>query len=328
MISRGVNELRATATSGDRLLTSLGIGLAELETFLAVVAEGSFSGAARRLSLSQPAVTTRVQKLEQTLGTRLLNRTTRSVTPTQTGHQLAQEAADALQSLNRIVARILEQNGRTRRRITLAATAMVAAHLLPGVLRQWRAEHPEVAIVIRDLRHAAVMESLDCGESDLAVIAISAPVPRFNFQLLLDDEVVALAPPGHDLGNRGSISLAELASFPVMLLESYTDIQAKIELACALQGLSFSPSLVVTNLQTIIGMLDAGAGLTVLPRVMAVHGQPQPRHFLTIEGIDLRRRYGILTRRDGGQNPVVRGFCDFLREHWLGAQSRQVVEHP
>lgn len=316
--SWGGLELPAAASSGERPLTSLGIGLAELETFLAVVAEGSFSQAARRLSLSQPAVTTRIQKLEQTLGVRLLNRTTRSVTPTRIGHRLAQEAGETLQGLNRLVARTLEESGKARRRLTIATTAMVAAHLLPGVLRQWQAERPDIAVVIRDLRHQAVMESLDCGESDLAVIAIDSPVPRFRFQLLLDDEMVALAPPGHELEHRRSISLAEFAACPVMLLERYTDIQARIERACSLQGLNFAPSLVAANLHTIIGMLDTGAGLTVLPRVIAMHGQPGPRHCLAIEGIDLRRRYGILTRRDGGQNLALHRFCDFLRQRWQG----------
>lgn len=298
-------------------MTSRGIGLAELETFLAVVAEGSFSRAARNLHLSQPAVTTRVQKLEQTLGVRLLVRTTRSVELTTAGEALARETKDALQGLHRVVARMLEESGKSRRRVTVAATPMVAALLLPPALQRWRLDHPNLQVVVRDMRHYAALESLDRGEVDLAIIAIDEPIPRFDFQLILDDEVVVLVPKDHDLSARPVISLVELVSHPVMMLEHYIGIHADLERACRIEGLKFAPSLVAANLQTIIGMLDTGAGLAVLPRVMATHTQSQVRHCLTIDGVRLRRRYGILTRRDNELGPSVRTFCDFLHSHWL-----------
>lgn len=298
-------------------MTSRGIGLPELETFLAVVAEGSFSRAARKLHLSQPAVTTRIQKLEQTLGVRLLVRTTRSVEVTAAGEELARETKDALQGLHRVVARMLEESGKSRRRVTVAATPMVAALLLPPSLQQWRTEHPDLQVVVRDLRHYAVLESLDRGECDLAIIAIDKPIARFDFELILDDEVVVLVPKDHGLSARSTVSLRELVSHPVMMLEQYTGIRAEIERVCGMEGLPFTPSLMAANLQTIIGMLDTGAGLAVLPRVMATQSPYTMRHCLTIDGVRLRRRYGILTRRDSDASPAIRSFKHFLHQNWL-----------
>lgn len=281
-----------------------------------MVAEGSFSRAARRLNLSQPAVTARVQKLEHTLGARLLNRTTRNVEVTEAGRCLAVEAEAALRGLGRLVARMLEESGKARRRVAVATTPMVAAQLLPAALRRWREEHPDIEVVVRDLRHAAVLDSLDRGECDLAVIALDRAPPRFRFDLLMDDEMVALVPEGHELGARRSISLAELAAQPVMLLEHYTEIQARLEQACGALGLRFTPSVVVANLQTVLGMLESGTGLALLPRVMAMHGQRRPRRGLSIEGVTLRRRYGIVTPGDREPGAAVRSFCDFLRACW------------
>ena len=312
------NALPAPLSPDDRLLTSIGIGLPELETFLAVVSEGSFSQAARRLNLSQPAVTARVQKLEQMLDVRLLNRTTRRIEPTAAGTRLADEAGRALQGLHRLVTQMLVDSGKARRRVTVAATPMVAALLLPGMLQKWHAECPDIAVVMRDLRHFAALESLDRGECDLAVLALDEPLPRFRFELLMDDEVVALAPEGHVLATRGSITLAELASHPVMILEQYVGILAQIEQACTAQGLHFAPSAAAANLQTILGMVDAGAALAVLPRVMAGRSRSEPRHCLAIEGVTLRRRYGVLTLRERRPSMAALSFSEFLRAQWLG----------
>lgn len=311
------DALPAPLSPDERLLTSIGIGLPELETFLAVVAEGSFSQAARRLNLSQPAVTARVQKLEQMLDVRLLNRTTRRIEPTVAGTRLAEEAGRALQGLQRLVAEMLVESGKARRRVTVAATPMVAALLLPAVLQKWHAEFPDVTVVMRDLRHFAALESLDRGECDLAVLALDEPVPRFRFDVLMDDEVVALVPEGHALSTRGSITLAELASHPVMILEQYVGILAQIEQACTAQGLHFAPSGAAANLQTILGMVDAGAALAVLPRVMAARSRSEPRHCLTIEGVVLRRRYGILTLKERTPSMATQNFNRFLRAQWV-----------
>lgn len=285
-----------------------------------MVTEGSFSRAARRLNLSQPAVTARVQKLEQTLGVRLLNRTTRNVEVTEAGRRVAVEAEEALRNLSRLVGRLLEEAGKARRRVVVATTPMVAAHLLPGALRRWREEQPEIEVVMRDLRHAEVLESLDRGDCDLAVLALDKAPPRVRFDLLMDDEMVALVPDGHAFGRRQSISLAELAAQPVMLLEQYTAIQAQLEQACAALGLHFAPSVVAANLQTVLGMLESGTGLAILPRIMAVHSPRQPRHFLRIEGVALRRRYGIATLRDREPSGAVRSFSGFLGRCWPSSE--------
>lgn len=97
-----------TAMPGERLLSPAGIGLPELETFIAVAELGSFSLAAKRLNLSQPAVTARVQKLESTLGTRLLHRTTRSVEVSEAGRRLMGEAGRVLHDLRALISEFRE----------------------------------------------------------------------------------------------------------------------------------------------------------------------------------------------------------------------------
>lgn len=307
--------MAASRRAGERPLTSLGIGLAELETFLTVASTASFSAAALRLGLSQPAVTARVQKLEQVLGTRLLHRTTRSVEVTEAGRRLAAAAAEAMHGLRAIVSGLLEESGKARRRVSVAATPMVAATLLPGIVQAWRAVHPEVPVTIRDLRHAATLESLDRGESDLAILALDRAPTRFRFQLLAREEMVALVPEGHALARAASIPLEELSRHAAIIIEHHAPILAQIEAACEARGLRLAQAMTVANTSTVLGMLAAGAGIAILPRIIPVNQVP-PRHWLAIEGVSLHRTYGVLTPRGRELSSAARGFSDFLRRNW------------
>src|SRR3954453_16165781 len=101
--------------------------LSELETFLVVVEEGSFSRAAERLCISQPSATTRVKKLEAVLGVKLLNRTTRIVEPTEDGKLLSDAAGEALNGLFEILHQLRDRSQAARNRVVIAATPTIAA---------------------------------------------------------------------------------------------------------------------------------------------------------------------------------------------------------
>src|SRR5690349_19587631 len=159
--------LRAASRAHDRLASATGIGLRELEAFVMVAELGSFSAAARRLNLSQPAVTARIQKLEERLGTRLLVRTTRSIEATDTGRRLAEQAALTLRELNTLLLELMAEGARDRPRVVVATTFMVAATILPRLIRRHAEREPDTEVVLRDLHQAAAIDSVQRGESDL-----------------------------------------------------------------------------------------------------------------------------------------------------------------
>jgi DNA-binding transcriptional LysR family regulator len=302
-----------SGVSEERELTTAGVGLGDLEAFIAVAELGSFSLAAKRLHLSQPAVTARVQKLEASLGTKLLHRTTRTVEVTDVGRRLASHAIEALRNLRVLIGDIARESSTARQRIVLAATPMIAAMLLPKAIRGYVERHPDVQVTVLDLRHSAALDSLERGESDIGVMALDDPQPKFRFLPLTEEELVLVVPPAHPLAAVASVTLQELAPYPVMMLEQYATLQAKVAEAYARQGLRFRPAVKAGNLPTLLGMLDAGNGITLLPRSMAQHNATVPRSVVPILDTDLTRCYGIVIPKAKEMSPALISFCAYLQ---------------
>ena len=299
-----------------------GIGLGELETFIVVAELGSFSKAAARLHLSQPAVTSRVQRLEAALGTKLRVRTTRNVEVTPSGEQLAARAGEALQSLRVVLADLATDKAAARRRVTVAATPMLAATLLPRAIRVFVEHDPSVQVRVTDQRYAEAIASVQRGDVDIGFIAMERPHPSLRFECLIEEDLVLIVPGMHPLASEGAVTLERLAPFPIMLLEQYSRLREKVASEFAHHGLRFVPTVSAGNLLTLLGMVDAGNGIALLPRFVAQLNAATPRATVGILGADLRRRYGIVTRRNAKLSVVARSFCEFLRGEFEGRMRR------
>jgi len=309
-----INETQATQPANTfSALAISGVGLSELETFIAVAELGSFSLASKRLYLSQPAVTARVQKLESQLGVRLLHRTTRSVEVTDAGRRLASRASETLRDLRELIAEFSSERAQARQRVVVAATPMLAATLLPAIIGRFSARYPDVNIAVLDLRHAAALQSLERGESEIAVMALEDAHPRMRFTQILQEPIALVVPAGHALASETTVTLQQLATWPVMVLEQYSTLHAKLTSEFERHGLQFRPAATAANLTTLLGMLDAGRGVALLPRGMAQHNAGQPRIVVKLSNCDLFRNYGILEPRSGELSSAARSFVDFLR---------------
>jgi LysR family carnitine catabolism transcriptional activator len=291
-----------------------GIDLVELETFIAVAEAGSFSAAAQRLHVAQPSVTGRVQRLETALGTKLLQRTTRKVETTEDGALLLAEANRALRGLREVVGKFRDGARLARQRVVVAATPMLAAHTLPPLIHAYSSRYPDVQVELRDLQYADALNALDTDAADLAVLALEGNDARYRFEPLWTRDMVLVAPRGHELAGRERIKLEEIARYPLMVVEQYQPIVARIAQALKPLGLSLPPIRAVANLNTLLGMFDAGMGVTLLPRSAAA-GIGSGHSGIDIEGLDLRRNFGIVLARQSDLGTAATSFCRYLREH-------------
>jgi DNA-binding transcriptional LysR family regulator len=287
--------------------------LVDLETFAAVAALGSFSAAARQLNITQPSVTSRIQRLESSLGTKLLVRTTRKVELTRRGSLLRTEADKTLAGLRRLADRFRLDAAAARSRVVVAATPMVAATMLPDVIRSHGERYPGVEIQVRDLRHGDALQAIAGGEADLAVVAFDGKDKRFRSQALRIEDMVLIVPPNHPLARTGHATLDEIAAFPLMMLEQYEGMKARIAAELARHGLTLKPAASAGNLNTLMGMLDAGMGVLLLPRVMARRSLQAGHVMVEIDGLELHRRFCIVMLRDAKPSTVLKRFCRHLK---------------
>ncbi len=301
--------------------TTAGLELIELQTFIVVANARSFSAAAQRLHVTQPTITGRINRLEAFLGTQLLLRTTRKVEMTVDGERLLHEASKTLEGLFRLVDGFRRKMRRIGQRVVVAATPTIAALRLPPIIQAYCERYPDVEVELLDLPYASVLASIDEGRADLAVLAYEGTDKRYRFTALWHDDMVLLAPKSHELARRASVGASELASVKFIVVDQYLSVRARIANALQAKGLALPDSKVVSNLNTLLGMLDAGLGVTLIPRSVSSKGNVAKHACIEIEGVDMTRTFGIATARSAKPNASVQSFVRFLRQADLQPKS-------
>src|SRR5258705_9963510 len=175
-----------------------------LTPFREVAVRRSFSDAAVALSFTQPAVSQHIGRLEDTLGTRLLERDARGVSLTPSGEVLLRHASLLLDAARRAEEEVRLAAGIGRARVRVGAFASAAAGLVPGATRELRARRPDVELVLQVIEDEPALDALLAGRVDLALIvdsALSPRVPRSGVEYLpvCDDELRLAGPAAHPL---------------------------------------------------------------------------------------------------------------------------------
>lgn len=289
--------------------------LAELETFLWVVREGSFSVAAKKLHLSQPAVTNRIRRLEDKLHVKLLVRTTRRVDPTADGAALRDAAELAVIGLRDVLRRFQAGADIERNRVNVVATPMLAATVMPALIHAYNLRYPDVSIVLRDLPYDQVIRSMAEGSADMAVAAIDSAPRGLRFQSLAEEKMWLVVPSGHPLAGFTDVTLDMIVPYPVMLLDRYKSLHKALEEQYAKYGAPFRPGFTVT-LPTLLGMVDAGNCITFLPRSMTQNNARHARKIIEVESLALLRCYGTLVSRKSNPSAAAQNFRTFLGKHF------------
>jgi DNA-binding transcriptional LysR family regulator len=192
--------------------------------------------------------------------------------------------------------------------------------MLPRAIRVFVERTPNVQVTVSDLRYSEAVASVLHGDVDLGFIGMDHPHPALRFECLVEDDLVLVVPSIHPLAAESSITLRRLAPYPVMLLGQYGSMIEKVSAEFSRYGLQFTPTVTAGNLLTLLGMVDAGNGIALLPQSVVQLNAATPRVFVKITDGDLRRRYGIVVRKDAHLSVVARSFCDFLRSEIRSAQ--------
>lgn len=285
--------------------------LAELETFLAVAELGSFSLAAKKLHVSQPSVTSRVQRLESALQVKLLVRTTRRAELTPEGARLRDAAESALQGLREVLRDFRAAADTGRQRVVVASTPMIAT-TLPPIIQSYCERHTDVQVRILDVPYDQLVSSLESGTADIGVGVLDGDPGKLSFELLADEEMLLVVPATHALAGKRAVTIDEVTPYRLMILARYASLRARLTEEYAKRGVSFQP-LDAANVGTLLGMIDAGMGITFLPRALVQSHARRSRVALRVADVELSRRYGIVTLRRRSLSATAESFCRHLR---------------
>lgn len=281
----------------------------QLQAFVAVAESGSFSRAAQRLHLTQPAVSKRVAQLEARLGARLLDRVGRRVATTRAGEALLPRARRILDEIADTRQAIRQLSGRVAGRLGIATSHHIGLHRLPPVLRAYRSRYPEVALDLRFMSSEAAWQAVLQGELELAVATFpEASPPLLQLLPVWSDPLAAVVAEDDPLAGAPSVGPADLAARPAIFPTPDTATRKLIDRRLA--ALDMRPEVLMqTNyLETIKMLVCVGLGWSILPERMTGGGVRS----LSLPGLAARRRLGALTHRRREPSPAAAAFLEAL----------------
>ncbi|WP_097977610.1 LysR family transcriptional regulator [Streptomyces sp. gb14] len=241
--------------------------LRQLEYFVAIIDEGSFTRAAASLNVTQPGLSHQFQALERELGTQLVERLGRGVRLTSAGRAMLPSARAALTQVRRATAAARRAAGLTSGELQIATLYSISYGVLPRVLAAWRARHPDMRVTLFEHEHkAALAEAMEQGQADVAI----GPAPsgwRGTVRHLGSEEFVILTTSGDPLASRSArpVRLSTLADRDWVHFTPASGLADILDNACAAAG--FQPRIALRTQQAAFAAnyAAAGMGLTLIP---------------------------------------------------------------
>lgn len=238
--------------------------VAQLRAFLALAEHLHFRDAAAALRMSQPALSGAVAALEDTLGTCLVERTTRKVMLTPAGEQVARRAEVVLAELDRLVDEVKAVQGTLVGPLRVGVIPTVAPYLLPIVLPRLAKEFPDLKLSVHEEQTEHLVTELLAGRLDVVLLALPVPSTGVTEIVLYDEDFVLVAPAGFDLGDE-EIPREALNDLDVLLLNQGHCLRDQALDICRDVGARAAAATYATSLATLVQLVSGGFGVTLVP---------------------------------------------------------------
>ncbi len=292
----------------------INIETAELQAFIAVARQSSFRAAAEGLFITQPALSRRIENLEQALQERLFDRTTRRVSLTPAGELFLVHAQVVMEELELAVKSVEQRMAQRREHVTVACVPSVANNLLPQVLKRYARSHANVRVRIIDESAADVLESVRKGEADFGVNFIGAQEAEIDFAELTRERYLAVMPTHHPLAAHASLSWKSLAGEKLVSVSSSSGNRSLID-----NAFSRVPQRPVIQYETnhvagAISLVAAGLGVALLPE-LAIRNAPYKGIVARpVTSPVLSRAMGLITLKGRVLKPAAATLAQALRD--------------
>ncbi|GAA5235854.1 LysR family transcriptional regulator [Verticiella sediminum] len=297
----------------------MNISTRDLQAFLALAEEKHFTRAAARCCLSQSAFSARIGAIEQALGARLFDRTTRSVELTAEGALFMESARRLHSEFSEVVENFRDHAARRKGRVALAALPSLVAAWLPAVMAGYRQAHPGIELSLTDTMSEECLALLRAGQVDLAIAAGVSAAEDLESQMLCADPFFLVCREDHPLAACAQPSGADVAAHPMVHIARRSSVRNYLDLA--LHPASIHATFEVQHLASVASLVEAGLGVTVVPGLTLFHFHRPGLVVRPMNVPGLVRRIYLVRRRGRSLSPAARA----MYEHILAA--RAVLEN-
>ncbi|HAQ46389.1 MAG TPA: LysR family transcriptional regulator [Rhodobacter sp.] len=267
-----------------------------IEAFVAIAQLGNFVRASAHLNLSQAALSHRIRKLEDDIGTRLLLRTTREVSLTEAGQEFLPIARRNLEALSTAYSAVQTKARAQQQTLTFACLPTIAHFYLPHVLEAFAISHPDISIRLQEQPADRVRELVISGEAEFGVILTGVQRWDLEFKEVRREDYHLLVGPNHPLAKQSSVSLADLAGERFVRINTQSTNRQMVDDFLEPVAGTIDWRYEVQNAAMAIAMVMQGVAVTILPSISArLSGYSLSS--LPFSDIQISRTLGIVTRR-------------------------------
>lgn len=285
----------------------------QLKAFLALAEERNFTRAAQRCHLTQPAFSALIQSLEEALGVRLFDRSTRRVELTPEGGHFHRSAPRLLNDIESLVGEMREFVSKRRGKLAVAALPSLAAGWLPRIIARYVATWPGVEISLHDALLEPCLQQVKEGAVDMAVAARGRDMSGLLAEPLCEDRFYLVCRRDHALARQPVIDLGMLRGEGMIHLGKGSSIRQSLAEQPGLEMLR--TTLEVDHLATVTGLVLAGMGVSLVPGMTLFHFRHQDLRIVPLApGSEIRRRLYVVRRDDRGLSQAATAFHDLLMQ--------------
>lgn len=295
-------------------------GIENVQTFLALAQDLNFRRTAERLNLDQSALSRRIQKLEHSLGFRLLDRTTREVSLTQAGQQFYRDNSELLRGYNESIEaarRVAEGKSGLLR---VAYMAFAATELMPSAMLRFRQAHPHIDVRLEYIRTQGQKIALANGDVDIGYMIGPFEHPDFHALQLSSEPLYIATPRSHPLLLRPKIVPADLVDQPVILgnMREWEEYRWRLNDMFSTEGIALNVTLEASNTLALNGLVAAGLGVTIYPESL-IGFLGRNIEVRQIMHPSFRSKTALVWKRSN-RSPQVQAFVQLAKQLGTGAR--------
>ena len=282
----------------------------QLKAFLAIAEAKTFTAGARRVNVTQAAISMQIRQLEEEVGLQLFTRTPRRVILTEAGEHLLERARKILREHDAAVAEIAEIAGSEHGRLRIgSASGTFAMNQLPVILQEIRRKYPNSELTVTAGTSSRLVDRILHGEIDTAFVSLPVDNLTISTESLFSDEIVAVAWPGHPLAKEKYISAATLAGENLILGERGGNTRRMIDEFFAAANVRPNITMELSRQEAINRMVEIGMGVGIAG-VKSVAKEIKEGRLVSwfIEGAEIKWELGLARLRGGHYSPIAKEF--------------------
>jgi DNA-binding transcriptional LysR family regulator len=298
--------------------------LHDLHAFVAVAERASFRQAAADLFLSQSALSRRIEKLEEGLGVKLFERTTRRVQLTNVGQSFLVNVRTALDGLEDAVLGVADLAAHRTGTVTLACVPSAVWHFLPEVLKQFSQRFPRIRVRVHDESAQDVLNLVLAGEADFGINFTGAEDPEIVFEPVYVERYVLAMRRDHPLARRKTLSWKDTVGERYISVAKSSGNRSVID--AALAGVEKHPLIFceVNHVSGVLALVEAGMGVAAVPGLSVLPGRPDSIVGVPLVNPSIQRTLGLISKRNHSMAPAARTLFEMLSDALVKKKRRPV----